>query len=106
MTDAELMDKCGQIVDQGIDYAIRGNYWNYVLGGVKLSGLAIGLCERILCAVGNSAQFDRTTPLDQRLLHDPADTAAFTRNPRLRSPFVCNAESVPAPLRRQGCQCV
>src|SRR5262249_52620605 len=48
LTDHELLDRCLELTDRGIDYAVRSNYWCYLVASMRQSGAAIFLCEAIL----------------------------------------------------------
>ncbi|WP_354098982.1 hypothetical protein [Bradyrhizobium sp. S3.2.12] len=46
--DAKFVETCEAIVDRGLDYAIRGPYWNYLIAATEENTRSIILCETII----------------------------------------------------------
>ncbi|TYL87176.1 hypothetical protein [Bradyrhizobium cytisi] len=48
MHDPELIRLCETLIDRGLDYAIRGQYWNYLIAAAAENTRPILLCETII----------------------------------------------------------
>lgn len=55
LNDPELMRRCEDLADRGIDYAIASSYWIYVLSTTANHGGANELCEAMLIRLRASA---------------------------------------------------
>jgi len=46
--DTKLIDDCGSLIDQGLEYCVRGSYWHYLMAKTTENTRSILLCETII----------------------------------------------------------
>jgi hypothetical protein len=57
---AALARQCGMLIDAGLDYAIRGSYFDFLTASTRQNARAILLCEAILARLSTRAE--KTVP--------------------------------------------